>query len=260
MLGNNVAQWNMALTESRLPTGRITLTQLHSHVTLSPAVSDPDLCTLSSIHMEVYVASSVANIKHINSSLQRTMIKHWRCGFLVNGAANQKHQQQQQNQATVKAAHSNTAQLQLLHQGRQRLTFIKQYRAAYEPICVATDSLRALLQMQNSTWDSKNTTQRHNTFAEIEDTARTYYEAVAHLVLDLLPGQLFLEVYSQEDPCHIFHCQLAESEYAASCLSTHLPLHTSKELSVEMQPSKKKLPHWYPSRCIAACAMIFRFP
>ena len=209
--------------------------------------------------MEVYVASSVANTKHINGSLQRTMIKHWRCGFLGNGAANQKHHQQQQNKATLKASHSITAQQQLLHQERQRLTFIKQYRAAYEPICVATDSLQELLQTQKSSWDSKNATQRRDAVAEIADSACTYYLAVAHLVLDLLPGQLFLEVYSQEDPGHMFQCQRAGSEYAASCLSTHLPLHASKELSGRMQPCKKELAHWYPSRCIAACAMISQF-
>lgn len=250
----------MALTESRLPTGRITLTQLHNQLTLSPAAK-ADLCTLSSNNVEVYVASSLANIKHINSCLQKTMIKHWRCGFLGNGAANQKHQQQQQQKgATVKASRPNTAQLQLQQQERQRLTFIEQYRAAYEPICVATDRLRALLQTQISSWDSKSATQQQNTIADIEGSARTHYDAVAHLVLNLLPGHLFLEVYSQEDSHHIFHDQRAESEYAATCLSTHLPLHTSQELPDRMQPSKKNMALWRPSRCIAACAMGFRLP
>ena len=221
----------MALTESRLPTGRISRTQLQSHVTSSPAIPRADMCTLSCNDMEVYTASLRINAKHINSCLQRTMIKHWRYGFLGNNTVNQQqHQQQhqQQNEGISIASAAKPARLQLLQQERQRLNFIKQYRAAYGPVCLATDNLDALLQMQKSKWDSQNAKQRHNTIADIEDGLRTYYDAVAHLVLNLLPGHLFLEVYSQEDSFRILRFQQAGSEYATSCLSTHLPLHTSK--------------------------------
>ena len=217
----------MALTESRLPSGRISRTQLQSYVTSSPAVSKADLCALSSDDMEVYTASLRINAKHINSCLQRTMIKHWRYGFLGSDTVNQQ-QHQQQNEGTSIASATKPARLQLLQQERQRLNFIKQYRAAYRPVCIVTDSLDALLQMQKSKWDSQNAKQRHNMIADIQDSLRTYYDAVAHLVLNLLPGHLFLEVYSQEDSCRILQYQQAGSDYAPSCLSTHLPLHASK--------------------------------
>lgn len=158
------------------------------------------------------------------------MIKHWRYGFLGNNNVNQQHQQQcqQQNEGISSASAAKPARLQLLQHERQRLNFIKQYRAAYGPVCLAADCLDALLQMQTSKWDSQNAKERHNTIAVMEDSLRTYYDAVAHLVLNLLPGHLFLEVYSQEDSYQILQYQQAGSEYAACCLSTHLPLHTSK--------------------------------
>lgn len=215
----------MALTESRLPSGRISRTQLQSCVTSNPAVSKADVCALSSDDMEVYTASLRINAKHINSCLQRTMIKHWRYGFLGSDTVNQ---QQQPKEGTSIASATNPARLQLLQQERQRLNFIIQYRAAYRPVCIATDSLDALLQMQKSKWESQNAKQRHNMIASIQDSLRTYYDAVANLVLNLLPGHLFLEVYSHEDSCHILQYQQAGSEYAPPCLSTHLPLHTSR--------------------------------
>ena len=81
----------MAMTESRLPSGRISRTQLPSYVTSSPAISKAGLrlFTLSSNDMEVYTASLRIDAKHINSCLQRTMIKHWRNGFLGNDTVNQ---------------------------------------------------------------------------------------------------------------------------------------------------------------------------
>lgn len=120
---------------------------------------------------------------------------------------------------------------QLLQQERRRLSFIKQYRAAYGPVCIATGNLDVLLQIQKSKLDSQNAKQRHNTVADIEDSLHIYYDAVAHLVLNILPGQMFIKVYAQEDSIWILQFQQAESEWAASCLSTHLPLHIYKELA-----------------------------
>lgn len=182
---------NMALTESRLPFGRISRTQLHHHVTSRSCMTETDLCTLSSNDVEVYMASLLINAKHINSCLQRTMIKHWMSGDL--GGVKVNHQEE----ATSNDANPTQLRLQLLQRELQRLTFVKEYRAAYATICIATDSLSERLQLQTSKWDSQNVKQRQKVLTSFQTSLRTYYEAVADLVLSLLPGQLFLDVYSR---------------------------------------------------------------
>ena len=61
--------------------------------------------------------------------------------------------------------------------------------------------------MQTSRWDSQNAKQKTQNIAAFEDSLHPYYEAVADLVLNLLPGQVFLELYSQQDSYQILQSQ-----------------------------------------------------
>ena len=168
--------------------------------------------------MEVYAASLLINIKHTNSCLQRTMIKYWRCGCLHSGSADA------QYDLTATTLGPERARLHFLQQERQRLTFIKEYRAAYGHTCIATDRLETLLQSQTSKWQSQSTRHRQQMLFAVQDTLHSYFEAVADLVMGLLPGVLFLEVYTQEGPYQLFGSTQARSDHPASCPSNHLPL------------------------------------
>lgn len=210
----------MPLRESRLWDGRISRSQLQHHLYSIPAIPKEGFDTWSSKDFEMHAASLQINIEHTNSCLQRTMIRHWRCGCIHSGSADA----QYDLTATTLSPDPKRARLQLLQQERQRSTFIKEYRAAYAHVSIATDRLDTLLQSQRSNWHSQSARHKEQMIAAVQDTLHSYFEDVADLVMNLLPGTLFLEVYTQEDPYHILGSTQANFDHPASCLSTHLPL------------------------------------
>ena len=207
----------MALTESSLPAGRISRNLLCGHLRASSDMPALDLCKFSSRDFDKYVACVLISVKHTNSCLQRTMIKQWRYGFCETKV-------QLSVQASRHSPDPSSFRVQLMHQERQRLTFIKEYRTAHTPVSVATDKAEALLQFQTRKWGYLGVKQRHHTVAALQDILSVYHNAVADLVLDLLPGRLFLEVLTQEDAGQIFDCCNAKADQPVSCLSTHLSL------------------------------------
>lgn len=181
----------LLLTESKSPEGRIQRTALQYHLQMNIANSSDILCTLSADDFALFVTPLLINVKHISSCLQRTMIRRWQRGFQDSNF--EKDCAPVTHLSGVRAL----ARWELLQQEKLRLKFIKEYRAAYALVCQVAETLDALSQMHSSTWDEQTPQQRQMSVAAFQQGLNDYCRVVSDAVLGHLPGQTFLNLYSQ---------------------------------------------------------------
>lgn len=183
----------MLLTESKLSEGRINRAVLQGHLRLCIAIPADMLCSHSGDGLELFVSPLLINVTHINSCLQRTMIKRWKHGF-HNSCA-----EDDCESVMCLSGAQGLETTKFLRQERKRLEFIKEYRAAYALVCQAAERLQSLTRMHRRTWDEHTSKQRQKSITAIQQGLMNYCCIVSDLVLSLLPGQTFLKVYSEED-------------------------------------------------------------
>ena len=179
----------MVLLQSELVDGRITRAELETH--LEPHIVDnvDMISALSARDMQMFVTPFLINVSHINSCLQRTMIKQWKNGF-----SEAKHAAAADLPFTTGLTTQRLMQIE-----KRRLAFVHQYRTAYFSVCRAAKNLENLADAQTRAWNRQGPRQRVKSILALQESLLMHFEAASDLVLRLLPGDTFLKVYNQEE-------------------------------------------------------------
>ena len=185
----------MVLSQSELSDGRISRSELQRHLEPCITADAEILSTFSARDVQLFVVPFLINVSHINSCLQRTMIKRWKYGFADT------HQMQKiRTKDVIHLSPETKLTTQRLWQTeKRRLSFIYEFRAAYQAVSRATQNLESLADAHNRTWDVQDPRQRVKSITALQQSLSGHFEAASDLVLKLLPGQTFLQVYNQAE-------------------------------------------------------------
>lgn len=183
----------MVLLDSSLLNGRVTRDDLRRHLEPQVLANIDMLCALSASDLQMFVAPCLINVGHINSCLQRTMMKRWVFGFLQT---NRKQGEGAQAPRSPPLTKQGLIQLE-----KRRLSFTQEYRQAYLAVSNAAEKLETLAEAQRKAWDLLSLRERHKAIIMLHQRLLKHFDAASDLVLKLLPAQTFLDMYNHEDTC-----------------------------------------------------------